>query len=794
MKRIALCLFVILGLTLSAADQFTVQAWVGFPKRVMRDGTYALLCKGHRGPDGSQVMYVLSLRDGYPEFRFLDGKGEWTGIWIDGQENAHEGMRVAPAKGRPNLTYGKPWHHVAGIFSNGTASVYLDGRLAFSATGLEIPRENGFALVIGHEEDEDGNAIHCFAGEIRLPHYEPRALSAEEIAVVVARGAKELETVAPTLREVDYPRVPVKGEFAWTKSYFDRLETVPPAPRASNCVARVVKVNGIPRLEVDGRVRYGMAMMPSPYVDDDDVTSSCRDFSAIGVRFFSNIWWGLSPRNKWWLGEGRYDYDYFDARMRAMIRAAPEGWVFPRIKMDPPPWWQKEHPEEFYVNQVRPDSAAWRDLRTRMLRDIVAHIENSDYAAHVIGYHIGALSGTEWLVFPIPRTDVPQEDAARKAWLDNLSKVTADALLDSAKLVKELTGGRKVVGSFFGYFSALQRDFDRVVSSPYVDFFSAPDVYDRRRGGEPGRSQVAAQASCRLHNKIFWIEADQCSCYVKTTAKYRCETLQETMDVAKRTLGYTLTDGWETWWFLLEGNWAFHDETLLKTIQRGAAVAADAVFSAPPRTEVDVCVFRQIKEYEYGPFAPNPDNNDLYGQFLHTRVLPATGVAYDCYVLEDILSPDLPDYKVYVFPDAKTLTSAQQEAARRLIGRRGRTLVRFCADQEGTVVSPGGFSRVDFTRPPSADTLREVFRKAGAHVWLDGCDIISAGRGFLMVHAASSGVKRIRLPKPSRVTEIYGRSPERRNVMSFDEGFRFGETRIYRLEYDQPRTQGKDTE
>ena len=52
----------------------------------------------------------------------------------------------------------------------------------------------------------------------------------------------------------------------------------------------------------------------------------------------------------------------------------------------------------------------------------------------------------------------------------------------------------------------------------------------------------------------------------------------------------------------------------------------------------------------------------------------------------------------------------------------------------------------------------------------------------------------IRLPKPSRVTEIYGRSPERRNMMSFDEGFRFGETRIYRLGYDQPRTQGKDTE
>ena len=579
-----------------------------------------------------------------------------------------------------------------------------------------------------------------------------------------------------------YPRPPVMGELPQTRSYFDGLASNPPPPRANNCSARVVKVNGIPRIEVDGKVCYGMGMMPSPYVGDDDATFACRDFSAIGVRFFSNIWWGLSPLNKWWLDEGVYDYDYFDRRMKAMIKAAPEGWVFPRIKMDPPLWWQKAHPEEFYVNQVRPGSVAWRKLRTRMLKDIVTHVENSSYAAHVIGYHIGALSGTEWVVFPIPPGDVPKDDAARKVWLDNMSADTANALLDSAKLVKELTGGRKLVGSFFGYFSALHRDFDRVVSSPYVDFFSAPDDYTRRRGGHPGRSQVAAQASCRLHGKIFYIEADEYTCYARTKAKHRCTTLQETIDVAKRTLGYTLTEGWETWWFLLVGNHTFHDERILNTIKMGASVAADAVFSAPPRTEADVCVFRQIKELEYGPFSSDPFTNQRYGTYLYTRKLPVTGVAYDCYVLEDILSPDLPDYKVYVFPDAKTLTEPQRAAVKRLTERKGRTAVRFCADTEGTEVFPEGYSRVDFTLPPSADILREVFAKAGAHIWIDGGDIVSAGRGFLMVHAASEGKKRVRLPKPYTVTEIYGCGPVHENVTVFEEEFKFGETRIYRLE------------
>jgi hypothetical protein len=51
-----------------------------------------------------------------------------------------------------------------------------------------------------------------------------------------------------------------------------------------------------------------------------------------------------------------------------------------------------------------------------------------------------------------------------------------------------------------------------------------------------------------------------------------------------------------------------------------------------------------------------------------------------------------------------------------------------------------------------------------------------------MVHAASEGKKRVRLPKPYTVTEIYGCGPVHENVTVFEEEFKFGETRIYRLE------------
>lgn len=766
----------------NAADAFTVRAWAGFPKEVSRKGEYTLMFKGHRNREHPKVQYSLSIRFGYPEFKFMDAEGKWDGIMMNADIALHGGNTVIPVAQCPSVRDDRAWHHLAGVFDRGSATLYFDGKPVIRVPRVRCPPDNEFEPRIGSGEGEGGRTNWRFPGEVRYHKYEARALSGEEIAALYAKEAKLLAGTRPKYSPFVFPEIPCTGELPRTKAYFDSLPAL--RPRGSNCVAKVRKVNGIPRLFVDGKPLSGMGMMPSPHVSDEEVTFACRDFSACGVRLFSNIWWGLSSENKWWLGEGKYDFDYFDRRMMAMIRASPEGWVFPRIKMDPPPWWAKAHPEELYCRDVRADSVPWRRLRERMLRDVVAHVEGSSYAAHVIGYHIGAQGGSEWLVFGIPEKDIPNTAAERLAWLDARSKATADALLDSARLIKELTHGNKIVGSFFGYFNDGHRDFARAVASPYLDFFCAPDAYFSRRGGEPGKSQVAAQASCRLHNKIFWIEADERTLYAKADVVYRCETLKESIEVAKRTIGYTLTEGWETWWFLLQGNMTFHDEALLAPIARGAAVAAEALESAPPRTEADVCVFRRAQELECGPRAfPKPANSLLYGMNLYTLDLPRCGVAYDVYVFEDVLSPELPDYKVYVFPEAKTMTDAERSAVERLTRRKGKTSVWFNAERDEVVESPEGWRQVNLRQPPKFREIGRMFAEAGAHVWVGGGDIVCAGRGFLMVHAATSGEKRINLPRRADVTEIYGLAASRKNVLSFEERLNEGETRIYRLRY-----------
>ena len=92
-----------------------------------------------------------------------------------------------------------------------------------------------------------------------------------------------------------------------------------------------------------------------------------------------------------------------------------------------------------------------------------------------------------------------------------------------------------------------------------------------------------------------------------------------------------------------------------------------------------------------------------------------------------------------------------------------------------------GAREVHFDAPPDAATYRETFRAAGAHVWCETPEVIAAGRGYLMVHAASDGEKTIRLPGRRDVEEVFGQSPPRRGVGEIVEAMKLGETRVYRL-------------
>lgn len=605
----------------------------------------------------------------------------------------------------------------------------------------------------------------------------------------------------------------------------------------------VASAGGVPRVAVDGKPVAGMCAMPKFFSRPKDVTRAMKDFADIGVKFYSESWFGEYPkRNDWWLGEGKYDFVAFDRRVKGILDASSDGWMFPRILMNPPEWWRRKFPGEIRSKEPRPDSDAWRHLYRRMLEDVVRHVESSPYADRVMGYHIGALHCGEWLVDPWPADEEPpvewdrrdplpplEATAARRAYIRKRSKDVADALLDAAGLVKRLTGGRKLVGAFFCYMNTGDHEESaRILRSPLVDFIASPGDYDVRRGGQSGRFQMAWPASCRLHGKIYWDEADIRTYHAKAypnIVRYRCTTEAESVGAIKRNIGYLLTGGWEAWWFLLAGNDTFRDEAMLAPIRVALAEERSTLLTAQWQP-ADVAVFTSPDEYSTSRLAVRrgfPLRKHCKIDF-HLNTMPFAGVAYDSYDLADIEDPNLPDYKVYVFPNAFALGEERRKAIKRRVRRAGKTAVWlyapgyyrngsgtvenvaeltgirlkecypvakgnisriFTAEGDGTFAT-NGWRSVYFPERVTAAALRRAFSDAGAHVWVDTPDVIAAGRGYLMVHAAEDGRKTIRLPMNGNVSEIFGARAPLKNVEIFEDDFTKGETRIYKIEKQSP--------
>ena len=145
------------------------------------------------------------------------------------------------------------------------------------------------------------------------------------------------------------------------------------------------------------------------------------------------------------------------------------------------------------------------------------------------------------------------------------SDVNASAIEHFCKVVKDESEG-KAAGAFYGYIFESRRaayigylGFDKLLTSPYVDFFAGPKSYYRYEPGEPGGLLGPAQS---VNRKKLWLDELDIRTHLCTTTECVCKNFEETKCVLWREFSKNMAYGSGMWWMDLGDGWFDSPEML----------------------------------------------------------------------------------------------------------------------------------------------------------------------------------------------------------------------------------------
>jgi len=257
----------------------------------------------------------------------------------------------------------------------------------------------------------------------------------------------------------------------------------------------------------------------------------------------------------------------------------------------------------------------------------------------------------------------------------------ADAIIRLAKAVRKHYGKTKLVGAFYGsygctaYYSlGTAGAVVPILECGAVDFLAAPGNYDNR---EPGGdvSQREMQDSFRLHNMMFIVEEDARTYLVEDFYRDSMEqyTVKDSLRTLKREFGRNICQDMQAWWFDMAGGngpgW-YDDAEILSLFRRQQEIAKYA-YSIPRNKKCEIaCIFDQ-ESLHYVSELTNTQMLDHY----RTSDFNHIGAGMDYYFHNDLLHPDMPDYKMYLIVNAFALTKEERKAMKTKFAKNGAVAV-----------------------------------------------------------------------------------------------------------------------
>ena len=382
-------------------------------------------------------------------------------------------------------------------------------------------------------------------------------------------------------------------------------------------------------------------------------------------------------------------------------------------------------------------SQKWQQDMDEMLVRVVEHVRKSDYANRVIGYWLSGYEWFQWewsygdrMDYSVHMRDAFRKwlqekygnvEALRKAWSSNsvlfdtveipstadrrktadgvfrdpaasqnvidfvkfYSDLVADVLIRQGKAVKTASGKNTLTCSFYGYttlfFDGISREtsghssLKRALESGYLDFTISPSdgyAFERGIGGTGGYNVVPGTLT--LHNSIFTNEPDFRTHWAGQDIE-RTNTTRDDINIFRREFAMNLTNLVASQWYDFSTGYQLGDARLTKELARLKKVTqfAQKIDRAPYSEGMAVIVSEDVSSY-IGTDKFLFDGGLLYHQrWLFFR----TGMPHTYYLMSDLASPKMPDYKLYLFVNAFKLTEQEKAMIRSKCMRSGSVVM-----------------------------------------------------------------------------------------------------------------------
>ena len=481
---------------------------------------------------------------------------------------------------------------------------------------------------------------------------------------------------------------------------------------------------------------------------------------------FVTVW---TRHLEWWPRGDEFDPTDLDRLAEQHRRQFPGAYFMWDISIYPPPDWRDANPEEMAVDeqhQVNRDCGdaeinfsfaskkAYDDME-RVMRKVIGHLEKSPYANRIAGYRVNSGHTVEWLGWdptrkntildfsPVAQRGFEAFAKERYPWItdfsvptlaerreldadggvlwdqrrharaiafhDFYSTVIADGAIRMCRSAKEMLGGKKLIGTYYGYVMTLNSAGCNQMRAHYatkhfldagaVDFLMSPHNYSYH-SRQPG-SQISDMKPFRTiqnHGVVSVIEDDTRTHNITPVGS--SQTLTEAMTVAmlRRNMGVSICRNQPFYTYAISSGCEFDfpqfadDAAVLakagahavaEGVKRDAEIAVvvseEAIKSTPMYAgNAEYYAGKTMQTYERTGKVTRHEqiggtkNSSWQYRYFYTEC-SRIGAAFDFILAEDLA--DHPgDYKLYIMQSCTKLTPSLLKAAKKL-RRRGCTIL-----------------------------------------------------------------------------------------------------------------------